>query len=337
MKSLQIKNYIRLRIPFIILFLLSCILFPCVQYLSGYHMEGVLYSLEVEAFIVLVIVVIDYNIFNKKHKQLVERLDNISIYENGNKLSDTIIERDYEQIIERLYMIEKEFSEKMESRYLEQIEYFTMWVHQIKTPISALSLLFEDTQMDPNAKSAMKQEIFKVEQYAGMVLDYLRIDSMNSDMILTPNSLDSIVRKTIKKYSTIFIHKKNTLEVGKITSQVLTDEKWLGFLVEQILSNALKYTNKGMIKIYEEKDYIGRTTLVIQDNGIGIKEEDIPRIFEKGYTGLNGRMYQKATGIGLYLSKKVADKLSCTLIVDSKIHEGTKVSIVFPKEDFEAF
>ena len=169
MKSLMLRDYIRLRIPFFLLFILTCILFPGVQYLGGYQIEAVLYCVEIEVFVVLIIVLIDYGIYKSKHRKLCERFENMSTFETGSKLNDTIIERDYEQIIERLYWIEKESADSMEAKYLEQIEYFTMWVHQIKTPISALSLLFDDTEMDSGAKSAMKQEIFKVEQYAGMV------------------------------------------------------------------------------------------------------------------------------------------------------------------------
>jgi signal transduction histidine kinase len=337
MKKFNLKEYVKLRIPFFLLLLFTCVLFPFLQYIYGYKVAAAWYCIEIELFVALVIVYIDYSIMKKKYNKLMERYSNISVYETQSIAPSNCIEEGYEVIIKALQEKAKESSDQIEIRYQGQIEYFTMWVHQIKTPISALSLLLDNTELESSVKNAMKQEVFKIEQYAGLVLEYLRIDNMSNDFILSPYDLDSVVKKVVKKFSTIFIHKKNSLVMEELKFKVQTDERWLGFLIEQILSNALKYTNQGTIKIYEEKDYIGRVVLVIEDTGIGMKEEDIPRIFERGYTGLNGRMNQKATGIGLYLSKKVADRLSCGIAVSSKIHEGTKVSIIFPKDNLEVF
>lgn len=336
-KKFRFIDYIQLRIPFFLLLLLTCFLFPFLQYLYGYKVEAAWYCVEIELFISFIIIGIDYRIQKKKSEKLQERSSNISVFETNQMTPSNCLEEEYEWIIKSLQQKAKESSDQIEIRYQGQIEYFTMWVHQIKTPISALSLLLDNTEMESSAKNSMKQEVFKIEQYASLVLEYLRIDNMSNDFILSPYELDGIVRKAVKKFSTIFIHKKNSLVMEELKCKVLTDEKWLGFLIEQILSNALKYTNQGTVRIYEERDYIGRVVLVIEDTGIGIKEEDIPRIFERGYTGLNGRMNQKATGIGLYLAKKVADRLSCSISVTSKVREGTKVSIVFPENELEIF
>ena len=337
MKPFRIIDYIKLRIPFFLLLTLTCFLFPFLQYLYGYKVEAAWYCVEIELFVALIIICIDYRIQKMKYSKLLERYSNISVYETQVITTSNCMEEGYEWIIKSLQEKAKESSDQIETRHQGQIEYFTMWVHQIKTPISALSLLLDNTEIESSSKGSMKQEVFKIEQYAGLVLEYLRIDNMSNDFILSPYELDGIVRKVVKKFSTIFIHKKNSLVMDELNCKVQTDERWLAFLLEQILSNALKYTNQGTIRIYEEKDYIGRVVLVIEDTGIGIKEEDIPRIFERGYTGLNGRMHQKATGIGLYLSKKVADRLSCSISVTSKVREGTKVSIIFPKDDLEIF
>lgn len=337
MKAFRIIDYIKLRIPFFLLLFLTCFLFPFLQYLYGYKVEAAWYCVQIELFVALVIICIDYRIQKQKYEKLLECYSNLSVYGSQTISSSNCIEKGYEEIIKSLREKAKDSSNQIEIRYQEQIEYFTMWVHQIKTPIAALSLLLDHTDMDPSSKSSMKQEVFKIEQYAGLVLEYLRIENLSNDFILSPYELDGIVRKVVKKYSTIFIHKRNSLFMNDLNSMVLTDERWLGFLIEQILSNTLKYTNQGTIRIYEETDYIDRVVLVIEDTGIGIKEEDIPRIFERGYTGLNGRMNQKATGIGLYLSKRVADRLSCSISVTSKVREGTKVSIIFPKDNLEIF
>ncbi|WP_167954957.1 ATP-binding protein [Anaerosporobacter faecicola] len=337
MKSFRFIDYMKLRVTFFLLLFLSGFLFPFLQYLYGYRVEAAWYCVEIELFLSIVIVVIDFRLQKNKYIKLQQRLENVSVYETETYVPSTCLEQEYEQIISALYEKAKECSDQMEMRYKGQIEYFTMWVHQIKTPIAALSLLLDNSDLEYSLKSAMKQEVFKIEQYASIVLEYLRIDNMSNDFILSPYDLEKIVKKVVKKYATIFIHEKNTLVMDNLEVSVQTDERWLAFLIEQILSNALKYTKEGTIHIYSEKDYINRTVLVIEDTGIGIKEEDIPRIFEKGYTGLNGRMNQKATGIGLYLCKKVADRLSCSISVESKVREGTKVSIFFPKENLEIF
>ncbi|HEX3022445.1 MAG TPA: ATP-binding protein, partial [Lachnospiraceae bacterium] len=195
----------------------------------------------------------------------------------------------------------------------------------------------QDSCMPQDTRNAMEQEVFKIEQYASMVLEYLRIENMNSDLILRPCMLSEVTRKAVKKYATIFIHKRISLDMQELTSKVLTDDKWLSFVIEQLLSNALKYTAKGTIRIYEDKDLECRTCLVIEDSGIGIKEEDIERIFDKGYTGFNGRQNQKSSGIGLYLCKQVANKLSHNIKIESKVNQGTKVSIVFSNEYLEVY
>lgn len=154
-----------------------------------------------------------------------------------------------------------------------------------------------------------------------MVLSYLRLDGGSNDFVLREYNLEPIVRQAVRKYAPLFIRKKISLELGSLPCRVLTDEKWLCFVIEQLLSNALKYTSKGKISIYMADE----TTLVIEDTGIGIAPEDLPRICEKGYTGYNGRTDKKATGIGLYLCKRILTKLSHTLTIRSEVGKGTTV------------
>ena len=156
----------------------------------------------------------------------------------------------------------------------------------------------------------MKMELFKIEQYVEMVLSYLRMEEMSSDLAFEEYQLDDIVRQAVRKYSQMFILKRIRLDFQPLQRAVLTDEKWLVFVVEQILSNALKYTKEGSISIYLTT-YREKLMLAIRDTGIGISREDLPRVFEKGFTGYNGRADKKSTGIGLYLCKRLW--ISCAM------------------------
>ena len=235
----------------------------------------------------------------------------------------------------------------------EMSDYYTMWSHQIKTPIFALRLLLQE---NPSENKDALEELFKIEQYVEMVLGYLRTEDMSSDLKLSRCNLDTIIRRQIHKYAGIFVSKKLSLTYKGISESVLTDEKWLGFVIGQILSNALKYTRAGGIHIYlkdfndshQNSDNLSDTvisststatdtatsiTLIIADTGIGIREEDLPRIFEKGYTGVNGRENNRATGIGLYLSQKIMNRLGHRIYITSEEGTGTKVFLEFSRKD----
>ena len=226
----------------------------------------------------------------------------------------------------------------------EMTDYYTMWAHQIKTPIFALRLLLQE---NPSANKEALAELFKIEQYVEMVLGYLRTEDMSSDLTLSCCSLDSVIRDQIHKYAGIFVSRKLSLTYDGISESVLTDEKWLGFVIGQILSNALKYTRTGGIHIYLKnspvRNYVSNITpttpitLVIEDTGIGIRAEDLPRIFEKGYTGVNGRESNRATGIGLYLCNKIMNCLGHRIYAVSEEGKGTKVFLEFSQENLTMY
>lgn len=215
-------------------------------------------------------------------------------------------------------------------RQEEMLDYYTLWVHQIKTPISAMRLLLQSQEMtDP----MLEMELFKIEQYVEMVLGYLRCESMNADFSFQEYDLDDLVRQAVKKYKKLFILKKISLDYQPLQVKVLTDEKWLVFVLEQVLSNGLKYTVKGKISVYmAERE---PKTLVIADTGIGIAPEDVERVFERGFTGNNGRQDKRSTGIGLYLVKKIMTKLSCEVRLESSLGEGTKVYLDLEQKNLE--
>ena len=261
-------------------------------------------------------------------------------------------ERFQQEIMQQLNQMRIDVENASQKSSEDMTDYYTMWAHQIKTPIFALRLLLQESTEENKEKLS---ELFKIEQYVEMVLGYLRTEDMSSDLKLSRCSLDRIIRDQIHKYAGIFVSKKLTLTYESISQDVLTDEKWLGFVIGQILSNALKYTRTGGIRIYLEKklsldtddvsisignddcNKVENLTLVIEDTGIGIRAEDIPRIFEKGYTGVNGRDDNRATGIGLYLSNKIMRKLGHRLYITSTEGKGTKVFLEFSVEDLSMY
>lgn len=233
----------------------------------------------------------------------------------------------YRSMIAKMRQEKEELIFEDQKRYTEMMDYYGMWAHQIKTPIAAMRILVqsgmdrEENEENQKLFRQLQMELFKTEQYVEMVLFYLKIGDIAKDMVLERCDLGKVVRQAVKKYSRLFILQKLSLEMGEIAEIVLTDEKWLSFVVEQIISNALKYTKSGSVSIYLEQEGV----LVIKDTGIGISAEDLPRIMEKGYTGYNGRIDKRSTGIGLYLCKKVMDKLHHQLRIDSEDGKGTKV------------
>ena len=261
-------------------------------------------------------------------------------------------ERFQQEIMQQLNQMRIDVENASQKSSEDMTDYYTMWAHQIKTPIFALRLLLQESTEENKEKLS---ELFKIEQYVEMVLGYLRTEDMSSDLKLSRCSLDRIIRDQVHKYAGIFVSKKLTLTYESISQDVLTDEKWLGFVIGQILSNALKYTRTGGIRIYLEKklsldtddvsisirndgcNKVENLTLIIEDTGIGIRAEDIPRIFEKGYTGVNGRDDNRATGIGLYLSNKIMRKLGHRLYITSTEGKGTKVFLEFSVEDLNMY
>lgn len=216
-----------------------------------------------------------------------------------------------------------------EEKTADRRNYYLMWTHQIKTPISALKLLLEKNDGSKD-RFLMREELFKIEQYAEMVLTFQRLDSMASDMVLQEYELVPLLRQAVRKYSVLFINKGLSAEVPDADVKILTDEKWFSFCLEQLLSNSIKYTERGGISFAIEEGE-SKVCLTVADTGIGIRAEDLPRIFERGFTGYNGRMDKKSTGIGLYLCKQVLERLGIGVEVQSKVGAGTKILLVLPE------
>lgn len=219
-----------------------------------------------------------------------------------------------------------------EEKASERGDYYMMWTHQIKTPISAINLLLDKACLQDRDSFLLKEELFRIEQYADMVLTFQRLESMSSDLVLEGHALYQLLKQAVKKYTLSFINKALSLDLPEIPWRILTDEKWFVFCLEQLLSNSIKYTSKGGISIqaWEEGE---RVMLSIDDTGIGIPAEDLPRIFEKGFTGYNGRLGRKSTGIGLYLCRQIFSHLNVTVTVQSQEGQGTRILLGIPSAD----
>ena len=211
-------------------------------------------------------------------------------------------------------------------RSSDLLDYYTLWAHQIKTPIAASSLLIQDLE-DAQAKKQLEQEVFKIESYANLVLHYLRLESFHEDLVLTEEKLDSLIKEVVKKYALFFIQKGLRLNLHDLDQTVITDKKWFLVILEQVLSNSLKYTQEGEIEIYFKDQ-----CLYLRDTGLGIRPSDIERVFERGFSGYNGRLTQQSSGLGLYLSKKIADKLGHGLRLESQLGVGTTIILDLTKQ-----
>ena len=321
-----LKSYLKKNIKVYILFVVFITIFFIMFYLYNLPLEALIYTGSFCFLAALVASFVDFVNYRESYKKLKFLEENIlNDLEDLPKSLDIRIDY-YHKIIEKLYEELEKLAQENRQKNTDMVDYYSMWVHQIKTPIAAMNFLLDNEEVD---QKILQQELFKIERYVEMVLTYIRLDSISSDYVITKINLDEVVKDSVKKYATIFINKKIRLNYVSHETMVISDKKWLSFAFEQILGNSVKYSSTGgeiTIETCENK-------LVIEDNGMGIKEEDLPRIFEKGFTGFNGRYEKKSSGLGLYLCKKTLDKLGHHIEISSKVGEGTRIEITFPKED----
>lgn len=328
----SIFSFLKIRKVLIIIFTGIVVIFGILFYLYDIPFDAIIYGCELSFVWSAVCLFIDFYKYYKRHKLL--HINREQFFDDAEQLPEhmDIIEYDYQELAKELYQEKQELISKNRIAKKELLDYYGMWVHQIKTPIAALDILLQNTErmlyqldekemmLEAISVSDMKMELFKIEQYVEMALNYLRVEDISSDLVFKKHELDDMVRQVIRKYAKIFISKKIKIDFKPTKACIVTDEKWFIFVLEQIISNALKYTKKGQISIYMKEK-----ALVIEDTGIGIPAEDLPRIFEKGFTGYNGRENKKSTGIGLYLCKNIMDKLQWNITVDSEVGSGTKI------------
>lgn len=323
----MVKDYIRDRIAMFTILLIFYTALFLIGFLYNIKLEKVLYIAEFTAFGAALCLIFDLFRYAERWREIRQILRTSDSYANMFYTVPGAMDTLYRELISKMVK-EKEIIEYENlNRYTEMIDYYGMWAHQIKTPIAAMRILIQSGkdygafQTDRKLFDALQMELFKTEQYVEMVLSYLKIGDISKDMVLDNCDLGLLIRQAVKKYAKLFILQKISLELGDIEEYILTDEKWLSFVIEQILSNALKYTPKGSVSIYMKR----KGVLAIKDTGIGISAEDLPRVMEKGYTGYNGRKDKESTGIGLYLCKKVMDKLGHGIQIVSEPGNGTEV------------
>lgn len=306
----MIKDYLKSRINVIILMIVVEGVFASSYFLFDMPAVTVLYPLILSTSALIVAGVIDFVFTFNKHRKLTQ---------NEISASSDPIEKDYQEIIRKLKEEEAYSRQKTTSDYNNMVEYYTVWAHQIKTPIASMRLQIQSE--DTESARKLMGDLNRIEAYVEMVLTFLRLDSDSTDYLIKEYDLDEIIRPAIRKFSREFILKKLKLEYEPIEFKIITDSKWLSFIIEQVISNAVKYTSEGYVRIYMSEPGI----LCIEDTGVGISEEDLPRIFENGYTGFNGREDKRASGIGLYLCKRISDNLGHKIYAESKVGEGTKI------------
>lgn len=302
--------------------------------LSGINANAFWYPAGLCIMLWSIYTIIDIVKFSNRLRELKNAENHVDETHEDLPEPEGCIEQQYQRLIEMLSTEDHKKHQALKNKLDGDREYITLWAHQIKTPLTALELMVQDIDEDNvyERSREITMKLFEVEQYVDSTLQYMRMDSMSSDMLLKEYELFSIVKQAVKYYSKTFIMKHISLNLCENDVRVITDEKWLVFVIKQILSNSLKYTKKGSISIYMEPSR--EKVLVIEDTGIGIAAEDLPRIYERGFTGYNGRMQKKATGIGLYLSNTILTKLGHSIEISSQEGVGTKVMLDLSR-DFE--
>lgn len=313
------RMYLKERMKYILLTVMLIGLFSFTLLLMNVPAKALLYPVLLCLFLGLLVLVTDCAIA-KSRKNERANLDKITL-----SVIDSMPEahseevRDYQNAIRQLGNEYRNYVSESERKYENMMDYYTVWAHQIKTPISSMKLAFQGE--DSTLSRRLSVDLFRIEQYVDMVLVYLRLDSEYTDYVFKECNMDEVIKNSVKKFASEFIGRKLSLEYEPEDVTVVSDSKWLEFVIGQIISNSLKYTETGGIKIYFKEPKM----LVIEDTGIGIAEEDLPRIFEKGYTGYNGRTDGSASGIGLYLCRRICGNLNIGIQTESEVGKGTRI------------
>ena len=318
----DLGRYLRARLGTLALLTLSWAIFAALAALGGMASENVAYAAGLCAVCALCAAAVDFVHFRQKCRLLDELSRQMRLAEqNLPDCGANAVECGYQTLVRALIRGNADTVSRMDRRLADLTAYYTLWAHQIKTPIAAMRLLL---QQEGAENGELGQELFRIDQYVDMAMQYMRLDGSGSDLLLRRYDLDEIIKPAVRKFAPQFIRRKLKLCYEPTGKSVLTDAKWLGFVIEQLLSNAVKYTPEGGTVTIRCTDV---PELVIADTGIGIEPEDLPRVFEQGFTGYNGRADRKATGLGLYLCRRVCRKLGHPISIDSRVGEGTAVTI----------
>lgn len=312
-----------------VLFITFCIpfLFLFVFFLYQMVKEPILYACMIYWLLWVSLWLFSYSSYEKTHQKRQEQVNTILTDWAMLPEGENLAAEQYCRMIQTLGRQMVQLDDLRQAEHQQAQAYYTLWVHQIKTPIAVLRMLLQ--AKDTPEHQAMQAELFRIEQYVEVALGYIRLEDGASDLCIRKMPLDGIIRRSIRKYAPQFISKKLRIVYEGTELEAFTDEKWLGFILEQLLSNAVKYTPSGEVRICVSDDL----KLTVSDSGIGVAPEDLPRIFERGFTGRNGRIDEGATGLGLYLSLMAAQKLGICLQAKSRLGEGTSFILQLPKDE----
>ena len=314
-------SYIRAHIGVALFLAGSAAVFAVVLFLSGLPAEPVRYAALLCAVGGVVCALPGDLQYRRRYKAAELALQGLPEAVDRLRAPSGAVEEAYDAALRRLCaMLAKSETDRQRQR-IENADYFTMWIHQIKTPIAAMQLILRE-QDDARSRELLA-ELFRIDQYAEMALTYARLESPTTDLVLRRCAVEPIVRSVVRQYAGQFVRRHVALRCEIEPVCALTDEKWLAFILGQLLSNAVKYTENGTVTVRVTKELV----LSVSDTGIGIAPEDLPRIFEKGFTGYNGRAGRKSTGLGMYLSRCAAEKLGHRISVQSAPGQGTTVSV----------
>ncbi len=328
-------NYIKARSGVIVAALCCFITEMLVNFIYAVPLMPAILSIALTTIIGVLVGMVDFRYYARKHDKLVRDLEMPEVFGERIEFTDEgdiegkidLIEEDYIKMIMKLSDELNKSNELNTERYNSMVEYYTVWVHQIKTPIAAISLIVQNME-DRDTANRLKAELTRVESYAEMALNYLRLGSDSNDLVFEEVDVDSVVRGEIKKMMSMFFAKGLSVDFVPSNLKITTDKKWLGFIVGQFVSNSVKYQSSGTIHFFgDEKSF------TIKDEGIGIASEDLSRIFEKGYTGYNGHNEKHSSGLGLYLVKQAADMLGIQVKIESEPGKGTSAIILFEKKN----
>ncbi|MCM1055675.1 MAG: sensor histidine kinase [Bacteroides sp.] len=312
------------------LFALSLLICAVVFGLYGSELEAVFYSFGLCLTMFAAVGAARFVHYAKRYRERKKVSEDPTLTVGALPAAETPLEEEYHEIISTLKArLDAAVTEK-NSDLQESIEYYTTWVHQIKTPISVMRMILQGEDTEEHRELSL--QLFRIEQYVEMVLNYIRLGGSSSDFVFKEYDLDGIIKRAVHKYAPMFVRKHIGLKYESVDIRIVTDEKWFSFMLEQLLSNAVKYTEKGQVSVSVTEDGV----LKIADTGIGIAEEDLPRIFEKGFTGYNGRADKKSTGLGLYLCRLTADRLSHRISAESEAGKGSVFSVELKRYELKA-
>lgn len=299
----KIKKFVKTEVKICVAVFIVLLIFFFVFLFANLDFSLFYLSLEIVIFSLLIYLFICWVTFKKK-ENLQEQVNQLLI--ENRQLKNTI---------------------DIERKDLE--EYFLLWVHQIKTPITVSNLILQKEKTPYTCQ--LKEQMFYIREYTNMAINYMKLKDRQADMDIAEVEIDKLLKSLLRKYSGLFIDKNISLDYQPIDTKIITDARWATILIEQILANALKYTNSGKITLSFDRD---KNALKVKDTGIGIKSEDINKIFDRGYSGFNGRINEKSSGIGLYLVKKIAILLNIKIEVCSTVNVGSEFIICFPKQSY---